>query len=49
MTQIQSSDYEAGNPRSLGILTFHPSEAHIGQIQPYFLKELTEALLQIGF
>ncbi|MFN4902777.1 MAG: hypothetical protein ACK5F4_02680 [Ignavibacteria bacterium] len=49
MTQIQSSDYEAGNPRSLGILSFHPYEAHIGLIQPYFLKELTEALLQIGF
>lgn len=49
MTQIQSSDYEAGNPKSLGRLTFHPAGAHIGLIQPFFSKHLTETLLQLGF
>lgn len=49
MTQIQSSDYEAGNPKSLGRLTFHPAVAHIGLIQPFFSKHLTETLLQLGF
>ena len=49
ITKIISSDYETGNDKSLGLLTFYPKNVRIANAQPHFSKELTETLLQLGF
>lgn len=49
VTLLHSSDYEADNDRSLGKMTFYPEKAQIGFVQPYFLNELTNTLIQLGF
>ncbi|NBO70875.1 hypothetical protein EBV26_10385 [bacterium] len=46
---LYSSDFESNNVKSLGTLTFYPSQSRIANVQPQFLKEMTETLQQLGF
>lgn len=48
-TRIVSSDYEEGNPKSLGLMTFYPSGIYDGQVHPHFSKQFVQTLQQLGF
>lgn len=48
-TRIVTSDYEEGNPRSLGLMTFYPNGLYDGQVHRHFSKQFVQTLQQLGF
>jgi len=48
-TQLFTSDFEQGNPRSYGLLTFHHDSGFMPKAIPFFAVQFVQSLKQLGF